>query len=87
MDTRIAPLTAFTEAITSGQAHLFEQAVKAAYAAGASREDLLRAVEIGRCLAEVPGPFLAQAYAAVHAWYWMVARRAVHHRELMTQAA
>ncbi len=82
MHERNAALTAFTEAIISGQPHLFEQAVKTAYKAGALREELLTAVEIGRCLADVPAPIVSQAYATVHAWHWMVARRAEHQRDL-----
>ena len=82
MSERNAALIAFMEAITSGQPHLFEQAVKAAYKAGAVREELLTAVEIGRCLAYVSAPLVSQAYATVHAWHWMVARRAEHQRDL-----
>jgi hypothetical protein len=50
VDARIVQLAAFAEGIASRQSHVFEQTVKVAYAAGASREDLLTAVEVGRCL-------------------------------------
>ena len=59
-----------------------EQAVKAAYKAGASREDLLASVEVARRRAELPAVTLSCAYATVHAWRWMMARRIQHQREL-----
>ncbi len=83
MTERIAHLIAFIEAITDGQPHLFQPAVKAAYRAGASREELLTAVEIGRGLRHVAAPVVSQAYATVHAWYWMAARRTGHRRNLI----
>ncbi len=87
MDARIAQLTALAEAIASRQSHLFEQTVKAAYAAGASREDLLTAVEVGRCLGDVPGPVVKRAYATVHTWNWMASRRLAERRERVSQVA
>jgi len=53
MSERNTCLKAFIEALAADQPHLFEQAVKAAYKVGASREDLLAAVEIARRRAEV----------------------------------
>lgn len=50
MDARIVPLAALAEGIASRQSHGFEQTVKAAYAAGASREDPLAAMEVSRRL-------------------------------------
>ncbi len=73
---RMPHLTAFTEGVATGQAQRFEPIVKAAYRAGASREDLLTAVEVGRCLGTVPDPVIRQAYATIHAWSWIAARRA-----------
>ncbi len=87
MDERNAHLIAFIEAITTGQTHRFEHVVKTAYMAGAHRDDLLTALEIGRLLVDVPEPVLAHAAAAVHAWHWMEARRLEHLRSLIPQAA
>lgn len=75
---RTALLAAFAEAVSTRQAHEFVWLVKAAYGAGASREDLLVAVETGWRLGDPPEPITAGAYAAVHAWQWMANRRAVH---------
>ena len=55
--------------------------------AGASREALLAAIEMGRLLVDVPDGVLTQAYATLRAWDWMVGRRAVPRRELVLQAA
>ncbi len=54
MDARIVRLAAFAEGIASRHSYVFEQTVKAAYPAGASREDLLTVVEVGRCLEFCP---------------------------------
>ena len=86
-DLRVAALAAFSEAVAAGQPHRLEQAATAAYAAGASREDLLAALSISRQLIEVSAPVRSQAYKAIHAGHWMVARRAVLRRELWPQAA
>lgn len=86
-DLRVSHIAAFAEAVAAGHPHRFAQAVKAAYAAGTSREDLLAAVDINRQFAEVPAPGRAQAYEAIHEWHWMVARRALLLRELLPQAA
>lgn len=77
MKERTALLAAFTEAVSTQQAHDFAWLIKAAYGAGASREDLLIAVETGWRLGNPPEPITAEAYAAVHAWQWMANRRAV----------
>ena len=82
MSERIAHVIEFIEAITSGQPHLFQRAVKEAYKAGATREELLTAVEIGRAMGHSSGPVVSQAYASVHAWHWMAARRTEHRRNL-----
>jgi hypothetical protein len=63
--------------VSTQQAHEFAWLVKAAYGAGASREDLLIAVKTGWRLGNPPEPITAEAYAAVHAWQWMANRRAV----------
>jgi hypothetical protein len=69
-------LAAFAEAVTAGRPERFAEAVKAAYQAGACREDLLAAVGAIRWPDDPPYPVLAKAYAAIHEWYWMAARRA-----------
>jgi hypothetical protein len=79
-------LIAFLEAITSGQTYQFEHLVKTAYIAGASREDLLTALEIARFLADVPEPVLTEARATIHAWHWIVGRRFEHQRSLAPPA-
>ncbi len=53
MSERIAHVIEFIEAISSGHAHLFEHAVKQAYRAGGTREELLAAAEIARELRHV----------------------------------
>jgi hypothetical protein len=74
MKERMALLAAFAEAVWTRQADEFEWLVKAAYGAGACREDLLAAVESGRLLGDPPEPVVAEAYATVHAWRWMTSR-------------
>ncbi len=86
-DVRVGAIAAFVDVVVAGQAHRFEQTAKAAYAGGASRGDLLAAVDLGQQVGEVPAPVRAQAYAAIHAWHWMVARRILLRRELLPQAA
>ena len=86
-DLRVGAIAAFTEVVAASQPRRFEQAATAAYAAGASWEDLLAAVDLNRQFGEVPAPVRAQAYAAIHAWHWMVARRALLRRELLQGAA
>ena len=71
---------AFAKAIAARQPEQFERLVKAAYEAGASREDLLTAVEVARVLADAPGPVVVEAYATVHTWRWVAARRRVEER-------
>ena len=75
MDPRIAPLTVLTEAVASCQPDLFELSVEAACAAGASRQDLITAVEVARLLSEVPPRVLARAYASIDAAGGIEARR------------
>lgn len=75
MKERTALLTALAEAVWSRQAHVFDWLVKAGYRAGASREDLLIAVETGRLLGDPPQPVVADAYATIHAWQWMAGCR------------
>jgi len=74
MKDRITLLATLAEAVADKQPHCFEGLVKAAYEAGADREDLLTAVEIGRVIGEVSGPVLTEARATVQAWQWMVVR-------------
>jgi alkylhydroperoxidase/carboxymuconolactone decarboxylase family protein YurZ len=83
----LSHLTTFTAAVATGQAYRFEEAVKTAYEAGASREELLLAVDSARHLTQIPALTLGQAYATIHAWHWMESRRAWHRRELTPQAA
>ncbi|HYB72521.1 MAG TPA: hypothetical protein VED18_04055 [Candidatus Sulfotelmatobacter sp.] len=85
MNPQNAHLIAFADALTSGRLHQFERIVKAAYRSGVSREDLLLAVDIGRLLVEVPTWVRSRAYAAVHAWHWIAARRGVPRRVLVPQ--
>ncbi len=82
MDERNAHLIALIEALTAGQVHQFEHVVKTAYIAGVGRAELLTAVEIGRLLVDLPEAIVTQAYATIHAWHWLVARRLEHQRSL-----
>ncbi|OGB92565.1 MAG: hypothetical protein A3H39_07270 [candidate division NC10 bacterium RIFCSPLOWO2_02_FULL_66_22] len=82
MKERIILLAALAEAVAGGQPHRFEGLVKAAYEAGADREDLLTAVEIGRVIGEVSGPVLTEACATVQAWQWMVVHRLTHRADV-----
>ena len=88
-DARIAPLATFTDAIMARRPDRFGPAVRAAYAAGAEREDLLVALDMARLMAEVPAPLVTQAYAAIHVgdWHWIAARRVASRRALARQAA
>ncbi len=69
------PITEFAAVVAAGQTDQFESIVKAAYAAGVSRDTLLMAVDVALQLAEVPAPVAAEAFAAVHRWAWIAARR------------
>ncbi len=87
MNERIACLAAFTEAIVAGHADLFDPAVRLAYCAAACPSDLIAAVDIARSRAEIPAPVVGRAYAAVHDWQWMAARRVEPRRQLGSQTA
>lgn len=80
-------LIAFIEALTTGQANQFDRIVRAAYMSGASRDELLTALEIGRFLADVPWPVLGQAHAAVRAWGWMERHRVSRRRDVAPRPA
>jgi hypothetical protein len=71
MRERIALLAASAEAVWTRQAHEFEWLVKAAYTAGATREDLQTAVNSGRLLGNPPEAVVTEAFATVHAYQWM----------------
>lgn len=86
MNEWIACLTALSAAIAARQPHRFEEVVKAAYEAGASREELLTALDSARLLAQIPAAILDRAYATIHSWYWMETRRVWHGGELVPQA-
>ena len=81
MKEQMALLVAFAEAVSARQAHEFEWLVKAAYGAGASREDLLTAVESGSLLGDPSEPVVTEAYATVHAWQWMASHCTAHSDE------
>jgi alkylhydroperoxidase/carboxymuconolactone decarboxylase family protein YurZ len=59
MKEGIGRLAAFAGAIAVRQSTQFERLVKAAYARGSSREDLLAVVEIGSLLGGVTAPVVA----------------------------
>jgi hypothetical protein len=75
MSTSIASLTAFSEAVMARQVERFEPIVKAAYAAGFDRQELLAAVDVAKLIADVPPAVSMQAYLTVHTWNWMAYRR------------
>lgn len=64
--------------VATRRADAFERVIKAAFSAGASRQDLLIAVEIGRFLGGPPETVVAEASTTVHAWQWMASRQTVH---------
>ena len=72
---RTTCLIDIAEIVAKGQSRMIDEAVKAAYRSGANREDLLSAVEIARRIGSPEEAALARAYAAIHDWHWMVARR------------
>jgi hypothetical protein len=84
---RIDHLTFLTVLVAGRRTDRFEDAVKLAYHAGASQEDLLTAAEIGRALANVPDPVVVQAYATIQAWHWITPGGVGHRPELAAQAA
>ncbi len=70
------------EAIALAVAHadpgIIPEQILRAYAGGATVAQVLAAVDVGCCLAEVP-PLVAQgAWHATHAWAWMARRRDTH---------
>lgn len=71
MKEQMALLVAFAEALSAKQSHELEWLARAAYGAGASRDDLLTAVDKGRLLGDPPEPVGTEAYATVRAWQWM----------------
>ncbi len=68
-------LDVFTRAVAARDWQLFQRLVNAAYEGGATREELLIAVETARTLTDVSGPVVAHASATVHNWQWMTVRR------------
>jgi alkylhydroperoxidase/carboxymuconolactone decarboxylase family protein YurZ len=74
MEERMSYLFAFAKAVATRETEQFAQLIKAAYQAGATREDLLTAVEIGRMFGEPSRTVLAEAYATIHAWQWIAVR-------------
>ena len=82
MNELIAPLTAFSAAIAGRQPHRFQELVKAAYEAGATREELFVAVDSVRGLLPLPAPLVGQAFASIHTWYWMESGRERQRREV-----
>ncbi len=87
MDTKITPATKLTRAVAAGQADAFDQAVTAAYAAGATSDDLRRAVELGERLGDVPGSVVTRAYLTVYYWSCMAARSGLPRHAPASQAA
>ena len=87
MEFELTPITGFAEAIAAQRPSLFEPAVKVAYQAGADVGTLLLAVDVARHLADVPAPLVAHAYATVHRWSWIPARRKAHPPPLVPHAA
>jgi alkylhydroperoxidase/carboxymuconolactone decarboxylase family protein YurZ len=75
MEERGTRLNSFVRAVAARDWHLFERLVKTAYESGATREELLGAVETARTLGDVSGPVVAHAYATVHNWQWMMLRQ------------
>ena len=86
-DERIARLAAFTGVLAAQQPGEFGRVVKAAYEAGATREDLLAALEVARVLADASGALAVQAYAAIHAWHSIAVHRLSVTRNSILQAA
>ncbi len=75
MFDRKGALASLVRAVMAGEPDQFAPAARGAYAAGAHREELLCAIELGGSLGAVSPGVLAEAYAAAHAWSWMAARR------------
>ncbi len=84
---RIDCLTFLTVLVAGRKTGQFEDAVKLAYHAGASQEDLLTAAEIGRALANVPDPVVVKAYSTIRAWHWLTPGGLGSNPELAAQAA
>lgn len=87
MCSYLTPITTVAEVVAAQRQADIEDAVKAAYRAGATRDTLLMAVEVARQVVEVPGPVVARAYATVHQWSWMAARRQAPRLGMVPQAA
>ncbi len=77
MQERTSYLFALAKAVAARETEQFAELIKAAYQTGATREDLLTAVEIGRMFGEPSRPVMAEAYATIHAWQWIASRRLV----------
>lgn len=69
MDHCIDYVDAFTVAVTARLPHGIRQAVREAYSAGVSREDLLKALEVSEKAAEIPSQLVAFAILAI----WSIA--------------
>ena len=61
--------------MANGDPRLIPVQVQRAYDSGATVSQVLTAVEVGRCLADLPAAAAAMAWHAAHAWAW-IARRA-----------
>ena len=83
MEERVNLLAAISEAVAGGQWQELEWLVKAAYSAGATRDDPVRAVEVGGMRGNLSDHLLILAYATVNAWQWMALRRPTGMRKRM----
>ncbi len=75
MVERKEALAGIVRAVADARMADLEGVVKAAYTAGAHREELLCAVELGGSLGAASHGVLPEAYGVVHTWSWMAARR------------
>ena len=87
MVDRIDCLACFTDLVAGGRTDQFDDTVKLAYHAGASREDQLTAMEVGRVLANVPDPVVVRTYASIHDWNWIAPGRADYTLQCVSQPA
>ena len=67
-------LEAVTIAVANADPRYLPVTIRRAYDGGASLDRVLVAIEMGRCLYDVPAPVLQVAWEAAHAWAW-IARR------------
>jgi alkylhydroperoxidase/carboxymuconolactone decarboxylase family protein YurZ len=69
-------LEAIALAVANADPRLIPAQIRNAYAAGATVPQVLTAVEVGCCLADVPATIILEAQRSAEDWAWLAQRKA-----------